>query len=87
MKEYEIWMEGYSATGEHSPAHLIGKAIGETFEAACKNFEEPEDGFRIDGVKYKSKGDKLKLDEHYPYPSIWACRLYDNEIDARKSFG
>ena len=88
MKEYEIWMEGFAATGNQQGAHLIGKAKGIDFKDACKNFEYPEDMIREwDGLVMKKKGEKLKLDEHYEYPSIWGCQLYDNEKDARKSFG
>lgn len=88
MKEYEIWIEGYAATGEHSPASFIGKSKGDNFEDACKNFEYPENIMSFLGDEIIiHKGDKLKLDTHYPYPSIWACILYDNETDARKSFG
>lgn len=29
MKEYEIWSEGYEATGEHGGAHFHGKSFGE----------------------------------------------------------
>lgn len=88
MKEFEIWIEGYRATGEEAQASFIGKAAGETFEEACKNFEYPEDQFNM-GIKFISKGQKLTLDEkgHGGRPSIWACRLFDNEADARKSFG
>jgi hypothetical protein len=87
-KEYEIWIEGYAATGESSTASYIGKAMGDTFEDACNNFEYPEDEFNM-GIKVHSKGEKLPLDEkgHGGKPSIWACRLFDNEADARKSFG
>lgn len=64
MKEWEIWIEGYSATGEHSPASFIGKALGETFDEACENFTYPEDLIREwDGLVMKHKGDKLNLDK------------------------
>jgi hypothetical protein len=98
MKEFEIWSEGYAATGEHSPAYYHGKAFGETFEDACRNFRQPEDIPRQwcmpneDPILIK-KGTPLNLDLkedgsfRYPHPSIWACRLFDNEADARKSFG
>ena len=36
MKEWEIWSEGYSATGEHSGAHFHGKFPGETFDDAVE---------------------------------------------------
>lgn len=80
MKEFEIWSEGYAATGERGTAYFHGKAKGETFEEACKNFRD-------------SDGEPLGLDLNedgslrYDRPSIWACRLFDNEADARKSFG
>lgn len=77
MKEFEIWMEGYAMNGQMSVASFIGKAKGETFNDACRNF------------KYE-KGEKLNLDKHYEHQkhlSIWGCRLFDNEADARKSFG
>lgn len=71
---FEIWSEGFSITGDRSEAFLIGKAEGITFEEACKSFRDED-------------GKPLALDSHYEHPSIWACRLYDNEKEARKSFG
>jgi hypothetical protein len=117
LKEYEIWIEGYSATGEHSPASFIGRARGKNFDEACENFEYPEDlknPYYFGGpgqVEYfHRKGDKLNLDKDHDGNlrrgayrgeagpgteraklkgnySIWACQLFDNEADARKSFG
>lgn len=89
-KEFEIWIEGYAATGEHGTANYIGNATGQSFKEACENFTYPEDIMGYDSSTIiVHKGDRLKLDEgrHYDYPSIWACRLYDNEADARRSFG
>ena len=75
MKEFEIWSEGYAATGEHSEARFHGKMKAESFIQACIKFF----------------GNKLDINKdgsmRYTYPSIWGCRLYDNETDARKSFG
>ncbi len=31
LKEYEVWCEGYAATGESSDATLIGKAFARNF--------------------------------------------------------
>jgi hypothetical protein len=67
MKEYEIWSEGFAATGESAKANFIGSIWGETFIDACKN----------SGLKLSS----------YDPPIYWGCRLFDNEADARKSFG
>ena len=86
MKEWEIWSEGYAATGEHSGAHFHGKFPGETFD---------------DAVEYANKHHKLGAerngrdryinDNYYAQRrsnwNIWACNLFDNESDARKSFG
>lgn len=110
-------MEGYAATGESAPAHLIGKALGKTFDEACLNFEYPEDyknphytGAPGQDEYFHKKGDTLNLDKDHDGNfrrgsyrgeaepgidratlkgnySIWACQLFDNEKDARKSFG
>jgi hypothetical protein len=87
-KEFEIWIEGYAATGEYSHASYIGKSSGHSFEDACRNFRYPEDIIReYDGMIIVHKGESLKLDENRSHPCIWACRLFDNETDARESFG
>lgn len=99
MKEFEIWIEGYSVTGNSSPASCIGKAMGEDFNDACRNFRYREDMKNPYGDNYfHRKGDPLNLDKSDTEPdglrksrvgtySIWACALFDNESDARKSFG
>jgi hypothetical protein len=72
MKEWEIWSEGYITTGEHGLATFEGRANGETFEEACINL----------------LGDKLdKNKDGSPKLSIWACRLFPTEHEARASFG
>lgn len=86
-REFEIWMSGFAITGNQQGAQFIGKAKGETFKEACQNYEYPEDILGWNKEVIVHKGDKLKLDAHYDWPSIWACKLYDNEVDARKSFG
>lgn len=115
MKEYEIWCEGYRATGEEGTAYLIGTAFGNTFNEACENFTYPEDLKDWEGKIYKLKGSPLNLDKNSDGTytrggfrgardmepgiarteavrkggnySIWACQLFDNEADARESFG
>lgn len=64
MKEWEIWAEGYRATGEHSKAVFIGIAWADTFDEACENFTEPADQKDRDGKVYIHKGDKLNLDKN-----------------------
>ncbi len=67
-----IWMEGYAATGEWGTAHLLG-----VFEAT--DFD--------DAVKQYSYTTESKIDYRGGEYSFWGCRLFDNEADARKSFG
>lgn len=78
MKEWEIWSEGYLATGmEGAPAkaQLYGKFYGETFRDACDQWAKTlTDPHSISCYN----AERL---------SFWVCRLFDNETDARKSFG
>lgn len=71
--EYEIWSEGYEATIDRSGAIYHGSSDGSDFEDACIRFAETHPEFD----KYFNK-EKL---------TCWGCRLFDNEIDARKYFG
>ena len=73
MKVFEIWAEGYAVNEGRASASLLGVASGETFEEACNNFAKENKDF-----------------EAYFNPislTYWGCSLYDNEWDARKSFG
>lgn len=70
---FNIWMEGFRATGESASAHLVATNVeGENFIDACKQFYKNDLLFRIN-----EKGT----------PSYWGCRLFDNEAEARKTFG
>lgn len=73
VKTYEIWSEGYCATGDGlCPAQLMGEQDATSFQEACDIFFADE--------RHKGYYNSERL-------SYWACRLYDNEKDARKSFG
>jgi len=75
LKEFEIWIGRYTATGEDDPPHFVGKSMGKTFEEALKNYRYPED-IPNPNWKYSDngrhshygpeffvrKGDKLHLD-------------------------
>jgi len=71
--QYSIWSEGYRATGNSSGANFEGVGHGETFREACDDLARRDQVF----AKYYNP-EKLTL---------WGCRLFDNESDARKSFG
>ena len=74
-KEFEVWTEGYAATGQSSDAMFHGKFKGETFKDAVIAFKNTlTDEYSIRCVDV----DRM---------SFWACKFYDNEKDARKSFG
>ena len=71
MKVFEIWSEGFIATGDSGPATYHGTQVAETFRQACKLFfgEQNDANFNLDRLSY------------------WGCGLFDNEKDARKAFG
>ena len=73
MPKFEIWSEGFTATGTSGKACLRGVEVGKNFHEACKTFFGKNRGHH-----------NLYNPEHNTY---WGCRLFDNEIDARKSFG
>jgi hypothetical protein len=101
-KLYEVWSEGYAATGERSGAichTVIGadymhgnmgkpcKTRARSFIEACeltlgKNLDRESDGSLSLSKQYILTQDGL-----IRVPKIWACRLFDNEQRARKSFG
>ena len=79
-KEFEVWTEGYAATGQSQGATFHGKVMAESFDEACikllgssldKNINSP------DGYKRNLRG----------FMSVWACGCFDNETDARSYFG
>lgn len=70
---FQIWMEGYRVTGNSDGASFLGEIEAESFQEACDKFLENDPGWKD---LYSSKN-----------RSIWGCRLFDNEEDARKSFG
>lgn len=87
VREFEIWIEGYSATGEYGTANKIGNGIGITFDEAVKDYmsrkpkhgiEENERSRYISEQAYQNRRSNWR---------IWGCNLFENETDARKSFG
>ena len=83
MKKFEIWIEGYAATGDRATAHCYGHSNGETFEEACIKLLGREGLNVLDEDKDQPDG----YSRRYGGLSVWACTCFDNEEDARKSFG
>lgn len=69
---WEIWAEGYACTGQHSRAQLLAEIKASTF---------------IDAVNKYNKTAELKIESTENGLRHWGCRVFDNEADARKSFG
>ena len=70
---YEVWMEGFAATSEHGKASFVGTARAQTFRDAC------EQALR--------KGKYSMSCYNAERNTYWGCSMFDNEADARKSFG
>jgi hypothetical protein len=73
MPFFEVWTEGYVATGEHGTAKFWGSWWAEDLRGAADQvFSDDPD-----------------LGRHYNRErlQVWACRIFDNEADARKSYG
>lgn len=69
-REYEVWSEGYSATGEQASAKFEGKSKPVfSFTEACHQLLSNNHFFDPDRL------------------TVWGCRLFDNEMEARKAFG
>lgn len=75
----EIWCEGYLATGcEGIPvtAMKLGEYEAESFEDAILLY--------IENHPNEERYIHKRLDGSWRF---WGCRLFDNEADARSSFG
>ena len=66
---YEIWSEGYIASGDRGEAVLHGKMEASSFKEAC-------DFFAKNNPEFEKYYDPARM-------TFWACRLFDNEADAR----
>lgn len=71
----QIWSEGYAATGQASDATFHGEFEGETFRDAVAAFQK----------SLSSKYSRQCVDLNNL--TFWGCSFFDNEEDARKSFG
>lgn len=65
---HQIWMEGYIITGGKSPHSLVGSIEAETFKDAVDKW-------------YREHPDKFFNQESM---SVWGCRLFPTEEEARK---
>lgn len=73
VKEFEIWSEGFEVMEGRGLAMCHGKLTASSFKEACDKLAEIDKGFNL----YYSP-EKM---------TYWGCRLFDNEMQARESFG
>jgi hypothetical protein len=87
MKDFEIWSEGYAATGERSGATKLWEGKAEDFDDAIRQLNEA--AITKYGKPSAAKGTVLDGRTMKPIDDwrVWGCKLFDNEADARKSFG
>ena len=76
MEKYQVWVEGYVATGNSASATYLGEYEGTCFEDAC---------LKACLDKYGAKETANFYDANRN--TYWGCHFYNNGTDARKSFG
>lgn len=87
MKKFEIWCEGFVATGQRGLAHKVGEAEGENFTQAVENYIEANPNC---GIESNSRSMYVSEEAYIDRTSrfnIWGCNLFSNEEKARKTFG
>jgi hypothetical protein len=86
-RRIEVWVEGFSATGEKGGAWCAGTAEAETLQEACDKLGGDASHLFSEarGEQYGGPGYRLYDRERLTY---WGdCKIFDNEADARKRFG
>jgi len=76
--EYELWIEGHTATGNRVLATYHGKIRGNSFVDAVKRFVETQP---------KSEQSYWRYQSALQVWTYWGARAFDNEQDARRAFG
>ena len=74
-RSISLWVEGFAVTGQRENASMIGTFEAKDLDDAVKQYME----HHKDYVDW----DRFGRGRH----AIWACEIFDNEKDARKSFG
>lgn len=75
LRQFDIWSEGYVDNGGRSDATYFGVYMAKSFDDAVQIYIDSNPNYS----KFFSKSEG-----HW---SFWGCRLFDNETEARKSFG
>lgn len=80
-------MEGFVVTGQSAQANKLWEVEADNFDDAVAKYNEYT---KVKNGKPSAvKGALLDGKTMRPVPgwTVWGCRLFDNEKDARKSFG
>lgn len=72
--KFQVWCEGYRASGDKADATLLGEVDAPTFREAVESLRD----------KHSEPGLFTFKGEQCFY---WECKIFDNEADARRSFG
>lgn len=76
---YDIWSEGFCCTGQSGTAQCVARNVeADSFIDAVRKWYNSEPD-----AKNKYGDLSIKKDKAF----LWGCKLFDNEADARKSFG
>lgn len=76
MEKYQVWLEGYVCTGQRASAEYLGEFEGANFEEACLEASIARFGIAETQIFYDANRN-----------TFWGCRFYNNESEARKTFG
>lgn len=91
MSKIQIWMEGYAATGESSGAQLIGTFDAIDFDDAVLQYNDQQlQKHNVVSAEPYTRNSFINQEAYENRRSnwkIWGCALFNNETDARKSFG
>lgn len=71
-----VWVEGFSIQGNSGTARLLGFSKGKNFDEAVANL-----------VPFLESPSLYRKDEQTGNHYYWGCQLFQDEIQARKSFG
>jgi len=75
LSNWEVWTEGYRVTGNEQGAIFHGIYRGETFQDALMAFKVSLEDAKVWSLVNLAKG------------TFWGCRFFDNETEARASYG
>lgn len=75
---WDVWIEGYQATGEHGHHKFVGSFRVGSFQDACT----------LAALKL-ARGNMYTFNKYYDMQknTWWGCHFYSNEADAAKDFG